>query len=244
MKVISLLTIVPMAVGLGACADDERVPGDEVAAQKPGGDVAAQKPGDDVAAQKLMVEVSEAHPDRVTIRDLDWAGSGCPAGTVASNLARDFTAFTLLFDSYVAEIGPGLPLSLGRKNCQILIDLDFPQGWSYSVFDVDYRGFVNVPRGVSGVQQSDYNFQGEFLTARLATALRGPRNGDYQIRDRLRLNAVVWSPCGAHDTLIINSSIRFVNESGNLNARGLMTTDSINGKVTHIYGLRWRRCTT
>jgi hypothetical protein len=181
-------------------------------------------------------------PPSVRIRSISWAGSGCPAGTVAGNLAPDFTAFTLLFDSSVAEIGPGLPLSLSRRNCQILVDLDFPQGWSYSVFDVDYRGFTNLERGVSGVQQSNYYFQGQFQTARLQTTLGGPRVGDYQIRDSLGLSAVIWSPCGAQRALIINSSVRLVNNTGSSAARGVMTTDSIDGKVTHIYGLQWRRC--
>jgi len=227
MRVISILNIVPIAVGLGACAS-------------------AAGPLDphetsEARVNDLVAEAADP-PEFVTIRNLAWAGSGCPAGSVAGNLAPDFTAFTLLFDSYVAEIGPGLPLSLSRRNCQILIDLDFPQGWSYSVFDVDYRGFVNVPSGVSGIQQSNYNFQGELLTGRLATTMSGPRNGDYLIRDTLGLDALVWSPCGAQRALIINSSVRLVNNTGNLSAQGLMTTDSINGKVIHIYGLQWRRC--
>jgi hypothetical protein len=227
MRAISLLNIVPIAIGLGACNNSAEPLYPSQTPEIMVGDPATQ--------------VAEP-PPFARFRSLSWAGSGCPAGTVAANLAPDLTAFTLLFDSYVAEIGPGLPLSLSRKNCQILIDLDFPQGWSYSIFDVDYRGFVNIPGGMSGIQQSNYNFQGQIYTARLATTLRGPNNGDYQIRDSLGLDALVWSPCGAQRALIINSSIRLVNNSGNFNAQGVITTDSINGKVTHIYGLQWRRC--
>ena len=214
MKAISLLNIVPIAVGLGACtnvgAPREPRPASESLAADP--------------------------PAFATIRSLSWAGSGCPAGTVAGNLAPDLTAFTLLFDSYVAEIGPGLPLSLSRRNCQILVDLDSPQGWSYSVFDFDYRGFANIPSGVSGILESKYFFQGQSYTARLATTLRGPRNGDYQIRDSLPLDAVVWSPCGAQRGLLINVAVRLENHSGNSNARGSITL------VTPVYGLQWRRC--
>jgi Domain of unknown function (DUF4360) len=137
-----------------------------------------------------------------------------------------------------------LPLSLSRRNCQILVDLDFPQGWSYSMVDVDYRGFTSVEHGVTGVQQSAYYFQGEFHTGRLQTTLDGPMVGDYQIRDSLELDALVWSPCGAQRALSINSSIQIINSSGNHDARGVMTTDSIDGKVTQIYGLQWRRCST
>jgi hypothetical protein len=225
MKAISLLNIVPIAVGLGGCMSDTLSQASE--------------------ASEITIDDPEGQadpPDWVRIRSISWAGSGCPAGSVAENLAPDFQAFTLVFDSYVAEIGPQLPLSLSRRNCQILIDLDFPQGWSYSVFNVDYRGFINLEPGVWGVQQSAYYFQGEFRTARLHTTLYGPSVSDYQIRDSLGLDALVWAPCGAHRALNINSAARVVNGSGDLDARGLLTTDSIDGKVTHIYGLQWRRC--
>lgn len=147
MRAISLLNVVPIVIGLGACTNGAMTRGPRQAPEIRVDNSAAQVPDP---------------PPWVTIRSVSWAGSGCPAGTVADNLSPDFTAFTLLFDSYVAELGPGLPLSLSRRNCQILIDLNFPQGWSYSVFDVDYRGFANVESGVSGVQQSVFYFQGEF----------------------------------------------------------------------------------
>jgi hypothetical protein len=227
MRTLSLFNIVPIAVGLGGCTSGAVL-------QNP-----PQAPGIGVGKSAAL---ANDPPPFVTIRSLSWAGSGCPAGTVAGNLAPDLQAFTLLFDSYVAEIGPDLPLSLARRNCQILVDLQFPQGWSYSVFSVDYRGFANLEPRVSGIQQSNYYFQGEFLTSRLQTTLNGPRASDYQIRDLLPLNALVWSPCGAQRALNINSSVRVINNSGNPDARGAMTTDSIDGKVTHIYGLQWRRC--
>ena len=48
-------------------------------------------------------------PDWVRVRSISYAGSGCPAGTVAQNIAPDRLAFTLLFDSYLAEAGPSIP---------------------------------------------------------------------------------------------------------------------------------------
>jgi hypothetical protein len=133
-------------------------------------------------------------------------------------------------------------MSQSRRNCQILIDLDFPQGWSFSVFDVDYRGYANLERGVSGINQAAYYLQGETHTARMQTTLCGPKIGDYQIRDAFPLEAQIWSACGAQRALIINSEVRLVNDGGPANVQGMMTLDSINGKVTHSYGLQWRRC--
>ncbi len=179
-------------------------------------------------------------PTYVRVRSISYAGSGCPAGSVAQNISPDRMAFTLLFDQYIAEIGPGIPLANSRRNCQILTDLDFPQGWSYSVLTVDYRGYANLEAGVTGQQQSAYYFQGSSTTARLATTFNGPTARDYQIRDTLGLSAVVWSPCGAQRALNINTQVRL--SSASRFAQGMLTTDSIDGQVKQIYGFQWRRC--
>jgi hypothetical protein len=180
-------------------------------------------------------------PPYVTVRNITYAGSGCPAGSVAQNLSPDLQAFTLLFDSFVAEGGPGIPFSEKRKNCQINVDLAFPNGWSYTIFDVDYRGYMSLESGTTGEQKSTYYFQGDSRQVPLSTKYYGPRDGDYHIRDTLALNAVVWSPCGATRSVNVNAQVR-VDTGSNRNARALLTLDSIDGVVKHIYGIRWRRC--
>ncbi len=178
-------------------------------------------------------------PRDVRINGISYAGSGCSAGSVSQNLSDDAKAFTLLFDSYVAEAGPGMPLSMARKNCQIALDLRFPQGWSYTVFTVDYRGYARLDRGTSGEQVSSYYFQGQPKTGNLKTSYYGPTEKDYQIRDTLGLDALVWSPCGANRALNMKTQVR-VSASGS--RRALMTIDSIDGELKHVYGIKWRRC--
>ncbi|MSP19296.1 MAG: DUF4360 domain-containing protein [Bdellovibrionales bacterium] len=187
------------------------------------------------------VAVAELGPDPSTVRinGISYAGSGCPAGSVSQNLSEDAKAFTLLFDSYVAETGPGMPLSLARKNCQVAVDLRFPQGWSYSLFTVDYRGYARLESGTSGQQVSSYYFQGQSKTGNLRTTYYGPAERDYQIRDTLGLDALVWSPCGANRALNMNTQVRVTAPS---QRRALMTIDSIDGELKHIYGMKWRRC--
>jgi hypothetical protein len=181
-------------------------------------------------------------PAYVRIRSISYAGTGCKAGSVSQNVSPDLQAFTLLFDNFVAQTGPGVPLSEARKNCQIAIDLDFPSGWSYSLATLDYRGFVTLDAGVSAAQTSSYYFQGQGATARLSTPMFGPHTGDWQIRDTLGVSALVYSPCGLQRALNINTSILL--SSRDRNAQGLITTDSIDGqfKTLYRYGLTWQRC--
>jgi hypothetical protein len=178
-------------------------------------------------------------PDNVRIRGISYAGTGCPAGSVAENISPDFQALTLLFDSYVVEAGLNVPLSESRKNCQLLVDLDFPNGWQYSIFTVDYRGYLALDPGSIGQQTARYYFQGQPQTSTLTTTFRGPDQRDYQIRDTFGLTSTVWSPCGAQRALNINSSI---NVRANRGSRALMTNDSIDLQVHQVYGIRWQRC--
>jgi hypothetical protein len=198
-----------------------------------------------VCAPLLALAVSSSAfaeaPPYVRVRNISYAGSGCPAGSVAGNTSPDRQAFTLLFDSYIAEVGPGIPLNQKRKNCQLNIDLDFPSGWSYTIFSVDYRGYVALERNVKGTQQSSYYFQGQGRTATLKTVMNGPIDQNYQIRDTLGLTATVWSPCGAQRALNINSQLILDNARAP-RASGLLTTDSIDGELKLVYGIQWQRC--
>jgi len=180
-------------------------------------------------------------PDYVRVRSINFAGSGCPAGSVATNVSPDRQAFTLLFDNYIAEVGYGVSARERRKNCVVNVDLDFPAGWTYTLFTVDYRGYVDLEHGLLGTQQTSYYFQGSSSTARLASNIRGPVARDYQIRDNLAVSSQVWSPCGARRSLNMNTEVR-IDNSRNRHGQGIMTLDSIDGQLKHIYGIAWRRC--
>jgi hypothetical protein len=180
------------------------------------------------------------NPNEVTINNIVYGGTGCVQGSVAGDISTDAKAFTLLFDSYLVEAGPGIPRGNSRKFCQLTVNLQVPQGWSYTIFDVTYAGFANLDAGTSGTERSSYYFEGNPSGGvTLTSTLRGSYNRDYRIKDTLGISALVWSPCGVNRALNIKSAIN-VTASGNQSA--LMTIDSIDGELKHIYGLSWRRC--
>ena len=179
-------------------------------------------------------------PSEVYINNIVHGGTGCPIDTVAGDISEDGKAFTLLFDEYIVEAGPDIPRRDGRKSCQLTVNLHVPQGWSYSIFEVDYAGYAALDRGTSGEQSSTYYFQGtRGNKVKLATRLRGYMDDDYEISDRLGLSALVWSPCGVNRALNIKTALRVKARRGK---SALMTLDSIDGEITHVYGFRWRRC--
>lgn len=183
-------------------------------------------------------------PEYVRVRSISYAGSGCPAGSVALNISPDRRAFMLMFDQYVAEVGPGVPFNQRRKNCQINLDLDYPSGWSYAVRAMNHHGYVSLERGIRASQKVSLYFQGSAQTATLSSTLNGPLDQDYQIRDVLGLNSQVWSPCGSQRALNINTQIMVTN-SGNSRAHGMITADAGPGDLPSGLGgleIEWQRC--
>jgi len=180
------------------------------------------------------------NPSQVTINSISYGGTGCPQGSVGSFISADRLTFTLIFDSFVASIGPGVPVTSSRTNCQLNINLQYPSGFQYSVLGTDFRGYSYLEAGVTGVQSANYYFSGSSAQAATTTSFKGPLDGDYLISDKIPFTSTIWSPCGASLPLNVNSQVRLT--STKANASGLMTQDSIDGKVTFVVGVQWQAC--
>ena len=181
------------------------------------------------------------NPNEVYVENINVNGTGCPEGSVTTDISEDAKAFTLLFSEFMAQTYDGALPSEKRKNCQITLNLKIPQGWQYSVLDVQYQGYVNLDRGVRGFQTSTYYFQGD--ARRRATArsnFRGPIARDFLLSDKVGFSSVVWSKCGVNRALNINASVGVSNTRPTQN--GLITIDSVDGEIKQKYALRWKRC--
>lgn len=190
-----------------------------------------------IAAQSAFAD--QPNPAEIHVNSIGYAGTGCPAGSVAGNLSEDLQAFTLLFDQYTAEAGPSLQLRDSRKACVVNIDLHVPQGWQYSILTVDTRGYLQLEARTSAFQQNKYYFQGDLRAVTKRSDFRGPLSQDYTVRDLIGIESLVWSPCGMNRALNVATSVGVMASSGR---RALATVDSIDGEFKLIYGISWRRC--
>ncbi len=155
------------------------------------------------------------------------------------SIASDKQAFTLSFGSYIAEMGPGIPLRDSRKNCQITLTLTVPSGWQFSVGTFDYRGFADLPRKTKAVAITQYYFQGQSGTWGVSHTINGPFWDPFQFTDKIPL--LSWSPCGEQRALNVNTSIA-VRNSGARSRAAWAGTDSVDGYLTQKWGISWRRC--
>ncbi len=84
---------------------------------------------------------------------------------------------TLIFDSYIASVGPGIAITEQRKNCQLNVDLLYPGGFQYSILSADYRGYASIDKGVNGVLKSTYYFSGQTAQVCYQSHFLPQRNG-------------------------------------------------------------------
>ncbi|TAQ88240.1 hypothetical protein B7494_g3415 [Chlorociboria aeruginascens] len=180
-------------------------------------------------------------PSEVFIKGIVYGGTGCPQGSLGSFISSDRQSFTLIFDQYVASIGPGIAITENRQNCQLNIDLQYPSGFQYSVFSTIYRGFVDLDPGVSATQGSVFYFTSGTSQCQTSTSFKGPVSGDYEVEDNLGLTSVIWSPCGSNPLpLNVDSSILL--NSATATGTGEITDDSTDGKITFVVGVQWQTC--
>lgn len=174
-------------------------------------------------------------PSQVYIEGIKYKGNGCRNGSVAHLLSPDAKAFTLLFDDFIVTGDPHDAEKSHRK-CMIDLNLHVPSGWSYAIFSLDYRGFVELRAGATATQKTSCSFPGSQEKGIGDHVLRGPLSEDYLHRTLTPLSSVVFSSCTGHNKkLKINTSISVKGE-------GLMTVDSADGELEHRYGIAWRRC--
>ncbi|MDN3610768.1 DUF4360 domain-containing protein [Vibrio ostreicida] len=194
-----------------------------------------------ISQASAQVEIVHFDSVEVNIQSLQSSGSGCPFGTVSSTIAPDGKSFVLGFDEYIAEAGPDISRRENRKTCQVTAVLGIPNGFSFTLADVNYRGYADLDAQVSAKQTSSYFFAGARQEATLRTEFVGPISDNYQLSDRIGLESLVWSSCNATEPVVIKTEIKVDNRRAR-DKSGLITLDTIDGKLTHRYGLMFKKC--
>jgi len=168
-----------------------------------------------------------------------YGGSGCPAGSASVTLSPDETAVSILFDSYITEAGYTTNKSIDRKSCNISIPVQVPQGYSVSIFQVDYRGFNSVPSGATTRFEAEYFWAGS-RGPRISRTFYGPVTDNFTLTDELIATTLVWAPCGASVNLRANTSMMARTNSNFDQTMGVVDSADVSSGL--IYHIKWRRC--
>jgi uncharacterized protein DUF4360 len=187
--------------------------------------------------------VAESAPaERITLDVKTINGSGCPAGTAtaSADVASDNTSFTVHYTNFTAKAGGGASALDARKNCQINVLVHVPQGFTYAIAGVEYRGFAHIESGASALEQANYYFAGTSPTARVRHTYPGPFHGVWRASDTTDVAALVFAPCGEDRNLNINAELRA--DAGTSAGTSYIEMDSEHASVDTIYHFAWKDC--
>ena len=187
-------------------------------------------------------QVAQAAPDlgAVSIQEVGYAGNGCPAGSASVVISDDHKSVSVLFDSYIAEAGGEGQGTFSRKKCDLAFGLKIPEGISVSLFDADYRGYTELPRGSRADFTRDYFFAGSQGPS-LSNRWTGARSDEFLIKDQLNVLANVWSPCGA-DVILRSKTASTLRTPRGHEAMVMVDSIDMRAKTLFRYNFRYRAC--
>ncbi|MFJ3204362.1 DUF4360 domain-containing protein [Streptomyces sp. NPDC086989] len=183
-----------------------------------------------------------APPGRIAVDVASVNGSGCRPGTAAVAVAPDNSAFTVTYSEYLASAGGGVAATEGRKNCQLSLLVHVPQGYTYAVSHVDYRGYGKLEPGATGTQKASYYFQGMSQTANRTHQFHGALDDNWQVTDTTGIQALVFAPCGEQRNFNINTELRAEVGTSDASKTSYMAVDSTDGSISSVYHFSWKEC--
>ncbi|KAG2019593.1 hypothetical protein CC2G_005016 [Coprinopsis cinerea AmutBmut pab1-1] len=168
-------------------------------------------------------------PAGFNITSVGIVGTGCPPGSTYYELHPERNALTVVFSEHYVEIGPpgsGIPAS-PKRNCRLSMGVYIPQGFTFSVASVDYRGYYGLDDRVTASQTFEYFFQGQLVQVPPRKDFVGPLNWrGYTYRDTIDPWDRAQSPCGGGSVLRVQNDLR-VSNAMNPGGRGYVGTDSM-----------------
>jgi hypothetical protein len=177
--------------------------------------------------------------DGIELGEPGYGGSGCPQESASITLSPDKKSLSVIFDDYMVEAGGDTRKRIARKNCNLAIPVHVPQGYSMSIIDVDYRGYVSLPRKAKARFSAEYFFAGQ-RGPKYVKNFYGYTDEDYLLSSELGVHASVWSACGADVNLRVNTSMMV--RTNRKKDDALATVDSADFASGMIYHFKWKTC--
>ena len=183
-------------------------------------------------------ELAVGPSEPITVKVLTVNGSGCPDGTATVTPLAGNTGFSIAYSDYVASVSGSATPTDFRKNCQISLVIQAPQGFSYAIAKADYSGTARLAEGATGLERANYYFQGSAADSWSDHQFTGPLYGGWQVSDTAA--ELLYSPCGTARVLNVNTELRVDDGASSTTSSLRMTSSS--GDITTVYHFSWKQC--
>jgi hypothetical protein len=195
-------------------------------------------------ASAASAEAPESAPPsgKITLDVVTVNGSGCPAGTASVSMLPDNTGFRITYRDFVVQAGGDAKPTDFRKNCQVNVLVHIPQGYTLAIARADYVGRARLEAGATGLQRTNYYFQGSSANNYSDHTFSGPLWSRWHTIDAAPVEELVFAPCGEHRNINVNTELRV--DEGSLNAAKVssLSLRSSEGSVETIIQFSWKTC--
>ncbi|MEV4702573.1 DUF4360 domain-containing protein [Actinoplanes sp. NPDC049316] len=190
------------------------------------------------ASTPARATAATAPEGAVTVEVIAANGSGCAPGTATVVAAPDKSGFRIKYHDFVAQAGAGADPTDKRKNCQVGVLVTVPAGWTFAIAEADYRGRARLAGGATGLQRTNYYWQGSSENNRTEEAFAGPYSGYWSTEDVAPV--LVYVPCSEQKVLNINTELRV--DAAATAPRSSMSMTTSEGDVDTLFNFSWVRC--
>lgn len=197
---------------------------------------------------KLYSQLNDPTPkvNQVNIKNIKVNGTGCPINSTTEILANKdknapFNYFQVTYDEFVVTRGPDTKPSDSRKFCNIVLDLHYPDGWQYTMVDLQTSGYAEIAKGAKGTLKGDYQFRHTKLIKTVLTEFQEGFVDEYDINSKIegKDNVIIWSQCDLRIPLNLKTTI---NLTGSRKEESSLGLDIQSGVLTQKYKVNWKRC--
>ena len=186
-------------------------------------------------------DVSTPPSEQVTLDLQTVNGSGCPAGTATATMQSDNTGFRITYTAFLAQDGGAVANTDFRKNCQVNLLVNIPQGFTFAIAKADYSGRAHLETGATALERSNYYFQGSSDNNYVDHTFSGPLNGGWRATDITAAADLVYAPCGVVRSLNINTELRV--DAGTSSAKtSYISMRASDGDVYTLVQFQWKQC--
>jgi hypothetical protein len=181
----------------------------------------------------------------VEIASINYAGTGCPAGSVRAVLAPDASSLTVMYDHFEARVNNIEPNV--KKDCKIILTIKKPKFSAFAIESADFRGFVGLSPGVKATQKVNVRTgQGTLGDINVNLGMQvwnGPFNDNFLLKAVKPVNELKYLSCfqpkNSANLEITSTSIL---ENGGVGREGILAVDTVDSTLVQKYNLKWINC--
>ncbi|KAG4433072.1 hypothetical protein IFR05_011438 [Cadophora sp. M221] len=176
--------------------------------------------------------------DPIIVGDVTYSGAGCPPGSIeVGKIDFEKWEFELFYKKLTASIKAGDPKV--NVKCQIKVPLRTVGGTQLVVLAGDYRGNIDITKGVYAKQQNQYKFDKNPGVANMQWEFKGPMKATTTFTNELDIEFSSGCRDGGDYLLIINNYLTMTSQDG---GSGSITVSALDAAVKQSIVVKTKGC--